>query len=145
MFNPYFWSHRPINRLWDEWSRLHDEISRRIAPASRSGQEFPAVNIHLTPEGAQLTAELPGVKNGDLHLSVSGRTVTLKGERKAVVPENARWHRRESPEGKFVRVMELPFALEASGVEAKLANGILQATLPRAEADKPRQITIAHG
>jgi len=134
-----------LNRLWDDMNRLQREILWQIDPRSRAGREFPAVNIRLTPEGAELSAELPGVKSGDLDLQVSGRTVTLKGERRSPAPADARWQRRECPEGAFSRVIELPFALEPGAVEARLSHGLLRAKLPRAEADKPRKVKVAEG
>ena len=87
-------------------------------------------------DGAVITAELPGFAAESFDVSVFGKTVTVKGERKALELEGATAHRRERQVGSFVRAIELPFRIEADKVDAKYERGVLQITLPRAEADR---------
>lgn len=112
-------------------------------PMAQSGPGFPAFNIWTDDEGAVLTSELPGVTIGDLEITVSGKYITLKGSRK-VSPDEGKMERirRERPEGTFERTFQLPYAIESGKVEAKLANGVLEVTLPRAENDKPRKVMV---
>lgn len=112
-------------------------------PMSQSGPGFPAFNIWTDDDGAVLTSELPGVAIGDLEITVSGKYITLKGSRK-VAPEEEKVERirRERPEGTFERTFQLPYAIESGKVDAKLANGVLEITLPRAENDKPRKVLV---
>jgi HSP20 family protein len=109
----------------------------RVAPS------FPAINVWLSEEGAVVTAELPGVKPEDLDISVVGETLTLTGSRQPEeLKEGEKYHRRERRFGKFTRTFQLPFTVEASKVDAKFDKGILHIALPRAEAEKPRKISV---
>jgi HSP20 family protein len=56
--------------------------------------------------------------------------------------EGEKYHRRERGYGRFTRTFQLPFHVEANNVEAVFEKGILQISLPRAEADKPRKISV---
>ncbi len=112
-------------------------------PLPNSGAGFPAFNIWTDEDGAVLTSELPGVAIADLDITVTGRRITLKGSR-ALPEAGAKFERarRERPEGSFERTFQLPYAIESGRVHAKLADGILEVVLPRAENDKPRKVSI---
>ena len=134
---------RPI--LWNalrDLERIQSEYGRRRDSARRG--DFPPVRVATNDEGALLTALLPGIEPDAIDLSVSGDTLTLKGDRPA--PETAdgvTWRRRERKSGRFARTFTLPFDIEAEGVEAKFEHGVLTVELPRSEANKPRKITVA--
>jgi HSP20 family protein len=113
------------------------DFGPRVAPS------YPAVNVWTNEDGAVISAELPGLTPEDIDISVVGKTLTLSGERKAEeLGEGDRYHRRERGQGKFTRTVELPFTVEAEKVEALFDKGVLQISLPRAEADKPRKILV---
>jgi len=104
---------------------------------------FPPVNIFRNESGdAVIRAELPGVKPDSLSVTVERRRLTLRGERKPEGPENGGYHRRERAWGKFSRSMELPADLDVNQAEATFRNGVMTLRIPRAEAAKPRQITV---
>ncbi len=129
-----------INRMQREMERLmRAGMPRRF----RSSPGYPALNVWTNEEGALVTAELPGLEAKDVEINVVGDTLTLSGSRSAeALPENARYYRRERGCGEFTRSIELPFPVQAEKVEARLEKGVLQITLPRAEEDKPRKITV---
>lgn len=116
-------------------------------PLTHLAADFPAFNLWADDEGVVLTSELPGVKLEDLDISVSGKNVTIKGSRKPEeVAEKSSRIRHERPEGEFERAFQLPYSIESGKVEATLKNGVLCITLPRAESEKPRKITVTvHG
>jgi HSP20 family protein len=103
---------------------------------------YPSVNIFEKGGDLVLVAELPGIKKEDLQLQVKGNTVRLAGERVINYGENVSYHRVERNSAKFDRTLKLPINVEADQVKAKYKDGILVISLPRAEADKPRQIAI---
>jgi HSP20 family protein len=104
---------------------------------------YPAVNIWANDEGQIVSAELPGVHPEDLDIDVTGDALSISGERKPdEVAKDARYHRRERNYGAFSRTVQLPFMVDTNKVEATFKNGVLFITLPRAEADKPRKITV---
>ena len=130
---------------WQELDRLQREMNRLFAtaPQQRMAPGFPAMNVWTNQDGAMITAELPGVNPDDIDISVVGETLTLSGSRQSEeLQENDRFHRRERGYGKFTRAFELPFPVEADRVEATFNKGILYVFLPRAEADKPRKISV---
>lgn len=103
---------------------------------------FPAVNLTEDKDAYRLRAELPGLKAEELNIEVVGRNLTVSGERKIPQEEGVRYHRREREAGSFSRVVGLPGDIDADHVQASMVNGILTVTLPKAEAAKPRQITV---
>lgn len=108
----------------------------------RAAHSAPAFNLWSDGGGSVLTSELPGVKLEDLDITVSGSVVTIKGARKEESREKETHIRRERPQGQFERAFDLNYTIDAAKVEAKLSNGVLEISLPRAEAEKPRKITI---
>jgi len=135
---------------WGDWGRLQrqmDQLLGRYAgqPTVAPG-EFPAVNVWTGGDGAVLTAEVPGVDPKSIELTVANDTVTIRGSRETEkAKEGETYLRHERGAGRFVRSFALPFAVESGKVEAEYKNGILQVTLPRADADKPKTIAITAG
>lgn len=126
-----------IGRLWQD---LLDEtwpVGWQRGGYARS--QSPAINAWASEDKLMLTAELPGVKSGDLEISIEGRTLTLKG---TYPTEEHGYVRRERPRGEFRRTLTLPFDVNRDAVEAKLTDGVLALALPRREEDKPRKIEI---
>lgn len=137
------WTHVDHFGMPDPW-RMLDRLNRAatgvLAPSTG---EFPLVNVWMDGDKAVATSELPGMDAKDIDISVTGKTVTLRGSRATedACAGECR-HRRERWSGTFTRSIELPFAIDQDKVEARFSKGVLQLTLPRAEADKPRKITI---
>ncbi len=132
---------------WDPFSELthlQRTLSRAFDPRlARRPTEFPAVNVSANDSEVVLTAELAGVDPADLEITVQGAMVTIKGERHEVpAAEGEQYHRRERDTGSFSRSLELPYDLDPDKVRATLKNGILNVLMPRAEADKPRKVSI---
>ncbi len=133
---------------WNEMERLRREMNRVFAnlPAtseSRVTPGYPAMNVWTNENGAVVTAELPGIDPEALDIAVVENTLTLSGERKPIeLGEGEVFHRRERGYGKFTRSFQLPFNVETGNVQAVYEKGVLHITLPRAEADKPRKITV---
>jgi HSP20 family protein len=106
--------------------------------------EFPPVNVWAGRDGAIVTAEIPGVAPEQIDITVHQDTVTLRGRReREIKDEDVAVHRQERAFGDFARTVVLPFRVDADKVSARFERGVLILTLPRPEADKPRQIKIA--
>lgn len=104
---------------------------------------FPLINLTEDKENYFVRAELPGLSAADINISVTGRNLSISGERK--IPsedQNVRYHRRERDAGTFSRMIALPGEVDANKVEARHVNGILTVVVPKAEAAKPKQITV---
>lgn len=146
-----FWSPFSTRRSqWREMDRLRREMNRLLGNVSdyetQMARGYPAMNVWTNEDGAVITAELPGVNPDDLDISVVQDTLTLTGCRQPCeIEEDEVYHRRERGSGNFTRTFQLPFQVEAEGVEAVFEKGVLSVTLPRAEEDKPKKITVKAG
>jgi HSP20 family protein len=121
-------------------NRLFDSTGRgRVF----SAPNYPAINIWTNDNGQFITAEMPGVHPDDINIDVSADALSISGERKPEeAVKEANYHRRERSYGAFSRTIQLPFIVDTNKVEANFKNGVLMISLPRAEADKPKKITI---
>jgi HSP20 family protein len=133
--------------VWDEMNRLQKELDQVFKDTYNNPvvtpQGFPAMNVWTGEEGAVVNAEIPGVDPADIDVSIVGETLTIRGERKTEdLGSNFKYHRQERGYGKFVRTIQLPFPVDSEKVEATLDRGVLTLSLPRAEEDKPRKISI---
>jgi len=127
-----------------EFGILREAMNELFSGVSGTVHEFPPVNVYTNDNGAVVKAELPGVNLENIELSVVNNTVTLKGNRGGEeLKQDSRNLRQERLRGPFARALNLPFKVDASQVTAQLDKGTLTVTLPRAESDKPRKISIA--
>lgn len=125
---------------WDEFERMRRVMSRLD---SQRSSEFPAVNTWLSSDDSVVTTEIPGVDPENIDISVTGKTVTLRGSRKAdSINDEQIFHRRERWNGEFTKTIELPFNIESNNVSARFKKGVLYLSLPKAEAEKPKKIEI---
>ncbi|HSB70205.1 MAG TPA: Hsp20/alpha crystallin family protein [Candidatus Methylomirabilis sp.] len=150
------WQPRVLSfNTWDPFAEMADlrRVTDRVfgeffgrtpsGMASTEGLWSPLVDIHETSDGIQLKAELPGVKQEDIEVSLDGDTLTLKGERRreTEVKENE-YHRVERSYGKFQRSILLPSVVDASRVKATYRDGVLEIQLPKKEEAKPKEIKV---
>jgi HSP20 family protein len=135
---PYVY--REMDRLQREMNRLFEET---YPTRARRATGYPAMNVWTNDEGLIITTEVPGVKPQDIDVSVVGDTLTLSGSRKPdEIKEDSRYHRQERGYGDFTRSIQLPFPVNVKKVEATFQNGVLNISMPRAEEDKPKKITV---
>lgn len=144
MFGPGIWRLGRIADPLTEVQRLQKEMNRLFSGATELyAHDFPAVNVWRGEDGAIVTAELPGIDPAKLDISVVGDSLTLTGVRELeALKEGESYHRQERTYGRFARTLQLPFQVNAAKVEAKYEKGVLQITLPRVEAEKPKKIAI---
>lgn len=128
---------RIMNRMQRDLNRLFNNF-----PLQDTGV-YPAVNLWSNSDKALLTAELPGYEPENIHISVRNDELILSGKRDPIqLKENEKYHRQERMFGEFERRISLPFQVEEDKIEANYDKGVLYIILPRAEADKPKKITI---
>jgi len=134
---------------WDPFRQIQREVGRLIEtlqplPAWRVARQFPVMNVYDASDRYILTVPIPGMSPEEIDLSITGETLTLRGDRKrseGVSDESYR--RQERPFGRWTRTVTLPDRVESGQVSATYANGILTVALPKAESARPRQITVA--
>jgi len=143
-------SANPFTSLQREVERVFEDFSHgwpfRAAPGS--GSLSPRVDMKETDGKIEITAELPGLEEGDIDVSVTGRTVRITGEKKTEVKrEEGDYHLMERSYGRFARTLALPFAPEADKVEAEFRNGVLRLDIPKPAGltAETRKIAIRQG
>jgi len=130
-----------LHRLRQQMEQLYDGTSAPYQPASAG--VFPLINLTEDKDKYSVRAELPGVKGDALDIQVTANNLAISGERKiAAEEEGARYHRREREAGTFYRMIGLPGDINPDNVDAKLENGILTVVVSKAEAARPKQITV---
>ncbi len=102
-------------------------------------QQTLGVNIREEDEAYVLSALVPGLNAEDLNIQVLEDVVRIEGEYKQ---DENQYLMQELPHGSFTRTLRLPAAIDANHVEAKIADGVLTLTLPKAESAKPKKIKI---
>jgi HSP20 family protein len=132
----------PLTQLRDEVDRLLDVDTGAFAEPFDAGFGAPALNTWEVGDTAFVEAELPGVKQDQIEVSVCGGELTLRGERKITDPPGAIWHRRERPRGPFSRTVALPWEIQTDKVQAKMADGVLTVTLPKSERSRARKVDV---
>lgn len=108
---------------------------------SRASYVTPLANILETKDAYVLEAEMPGVGKDGLEVTVENGQLTILGHRSNYTTGGATLH-RESREHDYRRVFEIDSSIDASRIHAKIDQGVLTLTLPKAETVKPRKISV---
>ena len=135
--------------LVDELRRLENEVDQLFGSSAwpagirsvRRGT-FPPINVGATPDRVDVYLFAAGLDPKSLDLSIQQNLLTVSGSRKVDVKDDAEYYRRERFDGDFRRVVSLPDDVDPDGVEARYRDGVLQITVRRREATRPRQITV---
>ena len=106
----------------------------------------PPIDVHETPDELVVTAALPGMNAEDVEITMTGQTLTLRGEFKADEEiSRDQYLYRERRFGSFSRSVQLPVRVQGERAEATFTDGVLTLRIPKAEEVKPRQIRITAG
>lgn len=137
----------PVIRLRDEVDRLFERFFGDYEPFrawDRLGlRRFPAVNVWQNDNDIFVEAELPGLTEKDIDVTVAGNELTIKGERAGLEPARGETlHRRERSSGTFSRVIHLPVDVNDDKVAAAFRNGVLTVTLAKADVARSRHIPV---
>lgn len=110
----------------------------------RAAEQFiaPAATVLENADGYTLEVEMPGVSKENLEMWVENNELTILGRRSMPPVEGTLLH-RESRQENFRRAFELDPSIDAEKISAKIEQGVVTLTLPKAEQVKPRKITVA--
>jgi HSP20 family protein len=129
-----------MDRLFEE-SFVRPLSSRSVG--SNGGLTVP-VDMYETEESVVVTAPMPGMKPEDVDISITGNTLTVKGEFKSEEEgERGNWHFQERRYGRFHRTLNLPSNIDTDSVDATFEDGVLRVTLPKTAEAKPKQIPVS--
>jgi HSP20 family protein len=141
---------RPFRELEEMERRFEDIFGRPFLPAvwrripvMEMGWA-PAIEVFEKEDKFVVKAELPGMKEEDIDVSVVGDTLTIKGEREAegeVKEED--YYCCERSYGSFSRSIALPSSVDAKKIEASYDDGVLEVSLPKAPEVKAKKIAVS--
>lgn len=136
---------REMITLRDAMDRLFDDAFTRPWGVTDGGRGIgmPAVDMYQTDDDVVVKLAVPGIKPEDVQISVTGDTLSIKGEMKETSDNKQKaYHIREQRWGAFERRLTLPTDVKADKAAAEFENGVLTVTLPKAEEVKPKTITV---
>jgi HSP20 family protein len=136
---------------WDPFREFQREMGRLFDTLDpfqphRNLRQYPPINVYDAGESYILSAQLPGLSPEEVELTITGETLTMRGERKR--PEHVKddsYRRQERPMGRWSRTITLPDRVDSNQATASFTNGILTVSLPKAESAKPRHIAVTSG
>jgi HSP20 family protein len=128
---------RRMDRMLDDFDQSAESVGLRL-----SAGNFPRTNIHDTGSAFVLTADLPGLTQADVKLTLTQDVLTLSGERKVDAPEGYSVHRRERLPLRFSRSYSLPARIDPERAAATMKDGVLTITLEKAAEVRPLQISV---
>lgn len=139
--DPFLGLQREINRLFD------DTFNGFAAPALfRGGESWPRVELKETDKELLVSAELPGLEEKDVELSLEQNALVIKGEKQHEEKDDARRF-SEFHYGRFERRIPLDWEVNPDEVKAQFRNGVLDITVPKSEQaqKQSRRIPIGNG
>lgn len=101
------------------------------------------MDLYRSGDHYVVLCDLAGVDPGSIDVSVDGSVMTVKAQRSSRTEEGVQWLAQERPTGTFQRQLTLGDGLDATGIAATYADGVLTVTIPVAERAKPRRIPIS--
>jgi HSP20 family protein len=152
-WRPFESLRREMDRLFDDfeggfWSSPFRRSLSGIDPFWRRGASLvaaPAVDVAESDKAFEITAELPGMSEKDLSVTLASGALTIKGEKSEEKEEKKKdYYVSERRYGSFERSFQVPDGVDTDKVEASFKNGVLKVTLPKtAEAQKAvKQIAV---
>lgn len=139
--HPFFSLQRQMNSLFDDFFSGFD-VGPRLT-AGGFGSFMPSVDVKESDKEFTIRAELPGVEEKDIEVTVTNDAVTIKGEKKEEKEDKGKnYYYMERSYGSFNRVIPLSVEPEAGKAEASFKNGVLNITLPKSASAKARETKI---
>jgi HSP20 family protein len=126
-----------MDRVWNDFD------DRWTGPARGPAAAFgPRLDLADTGGSLVVTADVPGLAEKDVEITLNDNVLSLSGTRKAEVPEGYTVHRRERGDYRFARSVALPCKVDPEKTSAALRDGVLTVTLTKVPEARPRQIAI---
>ena len=127
-----------VDKLWE------DSFVSPFRPLSAFGRDVAApIDMYQTDTDVVVKAALPGIKPEEIDITITGDTLTIKGETKAEEEvKQESYFCREHRYGAFSRSVSLPAGVKTDKTEADIDNGVLTLTIPKSEQVKPKQIKV---
>ncbi len=134
----------PLKTFFDVSKELENFFNSSYGEFASDSFFTPSIDIYSEKDAFKVKADLPGVKEDDIEITINDGVLTIKGERveeKSEKEENC--VRSERVFGSFMRQFSLPKQVDVDKVKATFNNGVLEIYLPYSETSKEKKISIA--
>ena len=132
--DPFLSLHREMNRLFDDVLRGTFGVPSREGQGGQGETLMPHIDVSETEKELKICAELPGVAENDVEVTLNDDVLTIRGEKKFERKgEQENYHFVERSYGTFQRSLRVPYPVEPEQVQARFEHGVLTVTLPKAE------------
>ena len=136
---------KEVDRFRGEIGRLFDDFFNRSSFGRffEGGDWLPVMDVSETGKEIVVHAEIPGMDSKDIDISLNGRVLTIKGERKQEHEDKEKsYHRIERSYGSFSRSFELPADVDADKVKASYKDGVLVLNIPKTKEQSVKKIEV---
>jgi HSP20 family protein len=141
--HPFYSLQRDMNSLFDNFFRGFDMAPRGFADRGWGGFT-PSVDVKENEKEFIIKAELPGVEEKDIEVTVTNDAVTIKGEKKEEKEEKDKnYYYMERSYGSFSRVIPLEVGIDAAKAEASFKNGVLDIKIPKNQSVKAKGTKVS--
>jgi HSP20 family protein len=120
------------------------QAGAEVAATEERTLYLPDVDISENGERIRLLADMPGVDQDSVDVTVENNELTLEGRSRITPPEGCERVGRECGAGRYRRVFALSDAVKPDGIKARMRNGLLEVTIPKREEVKTRKIEITN-
>jgi HSP20 family protein len=135
---------------WDpfqEMTTLHDAMNQLLTesfvrPRGRAGSSQVPMDLYETENEYVAKLAVPGLKPDNFEITMQQNVLHIRGHTQTEQQEGVRYHVQEQRFGDFNRTIQFPSLVDADKIQASLAHGILAIRVPKAEAAKPKRITV---
>jgi HSP20 family protein len=144
-FGPFGSFHKEVNRLFDSFFDDFNFAPSSFFKADGLSNFKPKVNISEDKKSIEVTAELPGMDEKDIKVTLTDQVLTIEGEKKKEDKESSKeYYRIERSFGGFKRSIRIPEDIKAEAIKANFKNGVLNVSLPKSEKaqENIRQIEV---
>lgn len=140
--DPFYQLQRSMNRLFDEFFN-----SFSLSPFEAFNESFgafsPRVDVSESDKEIKVSAELPGLDENDIEVSLAHNVLTISGEKKEEKEDKGKnYYRMERSYGSFRRSIPLPAEVEPDQVDAQFKKGVLTITLPKTAEAQSKKIAV---
>ena len=134
----------PLKTFFDVSKELENFFNSSYGELASDSFFTPNIDIYTEKDAFKVKADLPGVKEDDIEITINDGVLTIKGERVEETSEKEEnCVRSERVFGSFMRQFSLPKQVDVDKVKATFNNGVLEIHLPYSETSKEKKISIA--
>ncbi len=139
----------PFEPRIDPWRMMREMMSwdpfREMLPLTPqlAAGFAPAFEVKETPDGYLFKADVPGVKESDLEVTLTGNRLTIAGKREAEKQEHKdQFYTYERSYGSFTRSFTLPDGVDTNAIHADLKDGVLSLSIKKTPEAQPKKIAL---